>query len=106
MSDNQCSEITYHLDCLIKIFKDLNQDNQDNVDNTFFTKQEILQNLFFFTNKKERIERILELNAQSDNQNTPAVDSCCEHEFVNDYIDLTPEKSERIVYCKFCFLTL
>ena len=103
MSDNQCSEITHHLDCLIKIFQDL---NQDNVDNNFFTKQEILQNLFFFTNKKERVERILELNTQSDNQNTPVFDSCCIHEFVNDYIDLTPEKSERIVYCKFCFLTL
>lgn len=97
------SEIIYHLDCLIKIFQDL---NQDNVDNTFFTKQEILQNLFFFTNKKERIERIVEVNAESENQNTHVHDSCCEHEFVNDYIDLTPEKSERVVYCRFCHLTI
>ena len=95
MADNQCSEITYHLDCLIKIFQDL---KQDKLDNAFFTKQEILQNLFFFTNKKDRIEPISDANTSNP---TP----CCRHEFINDDIDLTPEKSKRITYCKFCFLT-
>uniref|UniRef100_A0A6C0LNU1 Uncharacterized protein n=1 Tax=viral metagenome TaxID=1070528 RepID=A0A6C0LNU1_9ZZZZ len=99
MSTTQ-SEIIYHLDCLIKIFKDL---KTTNADNAFYTKQEITQNLFFFTNKKERLERMACVNAQSETQNTHA---CCEHEFVNDYIDLTPEKSERVVYCRFCDLTL
>jgi len=107
MSNNQCSEtnsdIAYHLDCLIKIFQEL---KKNEVNNIFYTKQEIIQNLLFFTNKKDKIERILELNTCSDRQHTHVTQTCCEHEFVNDYIDLTPEKSERILYCRFCCLTL
>lgn len=30
--------------------------------------------------------------------------SRCEHDFVTDTIDLTPEKSQTIYYCKHCFL--
>ena len=26
----------------------------------------------------------------------------CNHEFIEDYIDITPDKSEKIVYCKIC----
>ena len=26
----------------------------------------------------------------------------CEHHFILDYIDITPERSERIIYCTKC----
>lgn len=28
----------------------------------------------------------------------------CKHEFIEDYIDLTPESGKYIKYCKYCFL--
>jgi len=30
----------------------------------------------------------------------------CKHELVTDYIDLTPEQSQKIVYCTKCNMTL
>ena len=27
----------------------------------------------------------------------------CKHKFIVDYVDLTPERSQRIIYCKKCF---
>jgi len=30
----------------------------------------------------------------------------CQHEFETDYIDITPERSERITYCKICEYTI
>ena len=29
----------------------------------------------------------------------------CHHNFISDDIDLTPERSQRIVYCTKCFIT-
>jgi hypothetical protein len=29
----------------------------------------------------------------------------CDHEFVDDIIDITPDKSEKIIYCKKCEYT-
>lgn len=29
-------------------------------------------------------------------------DNNCNHNFIVDYIDITPEKSERIIYCTKC----
>jgi len=28
--------------------------------------------------------------------------SMCEHEYVEDYIDITPDRSDRIIYCEIC----
>jgi hypothetical protein len=29
----------------------------------------------------------------------------CKHDFEEDYIDITPERSEKIIYCKICEYT-
>jgi len=29
----------------------------------------------------------------------------CQHEFVKDLVDITPDKSQHISYCKFCEMT-
>lgn len=29
-------------------------------------------------------------------------DTVCEHKFVRDLIDITPDKSKEIIYCIFC----
>jgi hypothetical protein len=51
------------------------------------------------TNKKEK---------KSKEENNNSKDQCkiiCNHEFIKDDIDLTPDRSQRIVYCTKCFIT-
>jgi len=30
---------------------------------------------------------------------------CCDHEFIRDLIDITPDKSKEIIYCILCGYT-
>jgi hypothetical protein len=48
--------------------------------------------------KKTEIEQEI---INCDNQ----IYKCCEHDFIEDYIDLTPDTSQKIVYCSICELT-
>ena len=48
--------------------------------------------------KKDTIEQQI---INCDNQ----IYKCCEHEFVEDYIDVTPDISKKIVYCTICELS-
>ena len=32
------------------------------------------------------------------------IEETCQHEFIDDYIDLTTESGKNIKYCKYCFL--
>jgi len=55
-------------------------------------------NLNFFLEKKEYILKLLnicELNIQK----------LCNHDFEDDLIDITPERSQIITYCKICGFT-
>ena len=48
--------------------------------------------------KKDTIEQQI---INCDNQ----IYKCCEHEFVEDYIDVTPDISKKIIYCTICELS-
>ena len=48
--------------------------------------------------KKTEIEQQI---IDCDNQ----IYNCCEHEFVEDYIDITPDISNKIIYCAVCELS-
>ena len=48
--------------------------------------------------KKTEIEQEI---INCDNQ----IYKCCEHEFVEDYIDVTPDISKKIIYCTICELS-
>ena len=55
------------------------------------------------TNKKDNVE-----NKKTDKNANNSKDKCkilCQHEFISDDIDLTPERSQRITYCTKCFIT-
>lgn len=44
----------------------------------------------------------------SKNQTTPH-DTClktCIHDFIEDWIDIDPDRSQRIVYCRICEITI
>jgi hypothetical protein len=48
--------------------------------------------------KKTEIEQEI---INCDNQ----IYKCCDHDFIEDYIDLTPDTSQKIVYCSICELS-
>ena len=48
--------------------------------------------------KKDTIEQEI---INCDNQ----IYKCCEHDFVEDYIDVTPDISKKIIYCTVCELS-
>ena len=45
--------------------------------------------------KKSELEK-------KENRNNNNKKDLCEHKFIVDYIDITPERSERIIYCTKC----
>ena len=36
---------------------------------------------------------------------TDFIHEYCEHKWIHDYIDITPEKGDNIIYCEICELT-
>ena len=48
--------------------------------------------------KKTEIEQEI-INCDND------IYKCCKHEFVEDYIDVTPDISKKIIYCTICELS-
>ena len=53
--------------------------------------EELVDNLYGFLEKVE--------------EGINKVEETCEHNWVNDYIDISPDKSEQICYCSKCELT-
>ena len=44
-------------------------------------------------------------NDKKDNNTKDECKITCQHEFISDDIDVTPDRSQRIVYCTKCFIT-
>ncbi len=60
--------------------------------------------MFFYAKRDEFLkkkERICKLK----NMCSTLVQQHCNHDFVDDYIDITPERSEKITYCRICEYT-
>ena len=55
-------------------------------------------NKTFFIKGREKINRLI-------NECDKKIQEICNHNFINDMIDLTPDRSEYIKYCEFCGLT-
>ena len=60
---------------------------------------ELLKYKFRLTNLKENIVKKQTLEYVNNISDL----NLCDHQYVNDYIDITPEKSQRICYCIHCF---
>ena len=95
-------------------------DNLDNIDNTYNEIYEILQNNSYNNTNQEnqenekkiqlinlylriqenliKKENILNLLKEINNK----IMNICEHEFENDYVDISLDKSQKIKYCKKC----
>lgn len=86
-------EILFHLDEIIEIQQQLNV--KEFRDPIF----ELEKNTHFFIEQKNQVEQYIRLCSRR-------ICTLCEHEFTEDYIDITPEHSEKIKYCIFCEYTL
>lgn len=95
-------DIVLYLDNLQKEYEKL-KDELNNIDNDFFIKNKKLVESFSHYNdylqhpKNNLKEFISELRSIED--------TCCYHEFIEDYIDTDVEKSCKIIYCKFCHIS-
>jgi len=82
----------------------------DNLNNDYFEKhcEEIVRDWFSehseFLSEERTLNTIEEL-VNRKNMIEKSIRSLCVHEWVRDYIDVSPEKSERVCYCIKCETT-
>lgn len=84
--------ILCHMDSIIDEFDDTINFSEDNSLNKIFNHE---LNNSFFVEKKNHILYLKNLCNQY-------IQNLCNHEFESDTIDITPDESKTISYCKFC----
>lgn len=121
------SEITEKdiLNNIIKVIKFYYEKSDNNINNSIneirdniFVSINKLNNTYFIENEyivKKYIEIINNFNKNSDEKSNEIIefiyflqsklDNICDHEWVLDSIDITPDISENICYCDICKIT-
>jgi hypothetical protein len=102
--------LNYYLFCrekycyILNYFNSINELHNEAI-NIIQNSQENNYDIFLmeYSNKSLDIikENILELKNLCDKR----IIEICEHEFENDLIDITPDRSEIVTYCKVCGFT-
>jgi DNA-directed RNA polymerase specialized sigma subunit len=81
----------------------MSQDNYismlNDVKNSLINSKFFLSSDKFENNNKELINQMEDLIKQIDLK----LKSECNHEYIEDYVDITPEKSQKICYCNKCY---
>jgi hypothetical protein len=75
--------------------------NQENINNIEFISYELIDydnDIIFFTEKKQHIIKLKNIC-------TTKIEQLCDHEFEDDLIDILPDKSMNIKYCRICGYT-
>lgn len=90
----QLNNIKSYLLEIVAIYEEIVHNNENN---------DILDNVF--NNIKDYNIKIDEINISIQEVNEMMI-SCCEHEFIDDSIDINCEKSQNIRYCSICEYTL
>lgn len=92
-------DIIQHLDSIINIYQNISENIYIEKDISLdISRQTHSKNLLFFVERKKHIEFIRKLC------NDKAIELCCHH-FIDDTIDVSPEKSVNIRYCSICEYT-
>lgn len=69
--------------------------------NRLYSKYHIFEDNHLFLNKKLLANKQACLEYMNNIINSKIILSC-KHEFVEDYIDISPDRSQRIIYCEIC----
>jgi hypothetical protein len=90
------SKILLNLDDIISNFQEINEtiNNENEVLMTGIVSYH-LQNINFFTDKKNYIKILKETYEKK-------LQELCIHEFIDDLIDINPDRSQHICYCHKC----
>lgn len=75
-------------------------------DNLNIKNDEDMLELFQQTINKDKIKLKLICLHQLKNNCQEKIKTLCEHDFVDDTIDINPDKSQNITYCRICEYTL
>ena len=89
-------DITENYDCILDKTSDLNLEEE-----LYKQLNEIFNlnnNKNYFINKLQYIKELKTICSERINQ-------LCTHNFIEDIIDITPDKSKKIVYCEICEYT-
>lgn len=93
-SKKKYEEILFHLDEIIETYHYLNIIEYEDKNKLFNVDK---NKNFFIGRKNEIIEYISKCNYN--------IKKLCNHIFVEDYIDISEEKSKKIKYCQICEYT-
>lgn len=95
-------QIEYNLKEIIELYEEFIEltKNQENV--VKFDKELDVQ--YLIKAKEEYNQKIKQIGFFKDFIKQKLMD-CCEHHFVKDVIDISPEKSQQIEYCSICQFT-
>ena len=91
-------KIIQELDCIIDMFDEIDNFTFTEIDITYEMLNNVEQNKHFFIERKKYIEQLRKFCSDK------VIELCC-HEMVDDDIDITPERSQRIRYCDICEYT-
>jgi len=69
--------------------------------NKLYSQYHIFEENNLFLNKKLLAIKQASLEFMNKIINSKII-KCCKHEFVEDYIDTFPDRSQRIIYCEIC----
>ena len=105
--------LEYYLFCrkkyqyIVKYLDSIDELYDDIINTTFDSNIIENENYYFFLSQRnnnslaEMKENIILLKNICDEK----IIELCEHEFIDDTIDITPDKSENITYCRICSFT-
>lgn len=94
--------IIFYLDEIINNLTNLNNENLNNISlknsDLIYLKDNLDINNKIIKSFEEKKKQIKELKTQTQFY----ISNLCNHEFTNDYIDINPDKSIKIIYCPKC----
>lgn len=87
----------------VKKYADINENNQL-VEHYIEMRKMLEIKINFFKNRKNQTHIIEKIDDLLQFINSKLM-ACCRHNYIYDYIDITPDRSEQICYCKTCWCT-
>lgn len=101
--------LEYYLYCRKKYDNIINYLKRINYENDLFLNEtlkldidNIIKNNIDLANHIEEYKSDLNFFIELRNNNEKKIYELCQHNFEDDYIDISPERSEKITYCIIC----
>jgi hypothetical protein len=95
--------ISIYLKEIVSIYDEIiNKTNEEVANDEMYNKEEDIQ---LFEELKNNYENQLEQSISFCDSLKNVLNTLCKHEYIMDLIDITPEKSNVIEYCKICGFT-